>query len=63
MKEQFMEMRMNEQDQTINTMHEIAAGYNNNTNQLNNNEMTKKKQCRKNYKSNQNQSKKQGEKF
>ena len=42
MKEQFMEMRMNEQDQTINTMHEIAEGYNNNTNQLNNNEMTKK---------------------
>ena len=42
MKEEFMEMRMNEQDQTINTMHEIAAGYNNNTNQLNNNEMTKK---------------------
>lgn len=29
MKEQFMEMRMNEQDQTINTMHEIAEGYNN----------------------------------
>jgi hypothetical protein len=25
MKEQFMEMRMNEQDQTINTMHEIAG--------------------------------------
>ena len=42
MKEQFMEMRLEEQDQTINTMHEIAAGYNNNTNQLNNNEMTKK---------------------
>jgi hypothetical protein len=41
MKEQFMEMRMNEQDQTINTMHEIAEGYNNNTNQLNN-QMTKK---------------------
>ena len=32
---------MNEQDQTINTMHEIAAGYNNNTNQLNN-QMAKK---------------------
>ena len=41
MKEQFMEMRMNEQDQTINTMHEIAEGYNNNTNQLNN-QMAKK---------------------
>ena len=42
MKEEFMQMRLEEQDQTINTMHEIAAGYNNNTNQLNNNEMTKK---------------------
>ena len=36
-----MEMRMNEQDQTINTMHEIAEGYNNNNNQLNN-QMAKK---------------------
>ena len=35
MKEEFMQMRLEEQDQTINTMHEIAAGYNNNTNQLN----------------------------
>ena len=41
MKEEFMEMRMNEQDQTINTMHEIAAGYNQSTNQLNN-KMAKK---------------------
>jgi len=41
MKEQFMEMRMNEQDQTINTMHEISKGYNKNTNQLNN-KMAKK---------------------
>jgi len=36
MKEEFMQMRLEEQDQTINTMHEIAEGYNNNTNQLNN---------------------------
>ena len=41
MKEEFMQMRLEEQDQTINTMHEIAAGYNNNTNQLNN-KMAKK---------------------
>jgi hypothetical protein len=41
MKEEFMEMRMNEQDQTINTMHEIAAGYNQSTNQLNNKIMKK----------------------
>jgi len=42
MKEEFMEMRMNEQDQTHNTMQEIAEDYHNNTNQLNNNKMTKK---------------------
>jgi hypothetical protein len=41
MKEEFMEMRMNEQDQTINTMHEIAEGYNQSTNQLNNKIMKK----------------------
>jgi len=42
MKEEFMEMRMNEQDQTHNTMQEIAEEYHTNTNQLNNNKMTKK---------------------
>jgi len=41
MKEEFMEMRMNEQDQTHNTMQEIAEDYHTNTNQLNN-KMTKK---------------------
>jgi len=29
MKEEFMQMRLEEQDQTINTMHEIAEGYHN----------------------------------
>ena len=41
MKEEFMQMKMQEQSQEINTLTDIAEQYHNN-NQLNNNKMTKK---------------------